>query len=231
MSAILSPSVHEAAIARHFKRDTDDPHLQALHDGVKSAREVSSKIAAMTSIVLKNTMKSEAARHAEARNAGFDLLRNVTETLDAASKATQLEIDRLQKLTQGPAQPKDGPALAWQSEIRQRLANLPEARRNEILDHAAATGDDATVAAVTAVPPWVLNMSATDVGMIRRNWATKKHAAELDRLERLRKALSDTQRAGSLALSFVDGLTDSQMIEAATASEKAAQEALKLAKG
>ena len=47
--ATLSPSVHESVIRRHFSKDDDtDSILNALHDGVRMAREMSNKAAAMT---------------------------------------------------------------------------------------------------------------------------------------------------------------------------------------
>jgi hypothetical protein len=63
--------------------------------------------------------------------------------------------------------------------------------------------------------------------MSRNTWARKHHAANLDRAERLEKAIADTQRAESLTIQFVDQLTNEKLIREAEAKERAAAAALK----
>ena len=65
------------------------------------------------------------------------------------------------------------------------------------------------------------------LGMTRRHWATKHRGKELDRRERLHKALAAAQRAGLLTLRHIDAFTDPQLIEAAEAAEANATRALK----
>lgn len=67
---ILSPTVHEAAIKRHMT-DGDDPRFQSLHDAVKSTRELATKAAATTEVVLKNTMKTEAKGESTVSRQGY----------------------------------------------------------------------------------------------------------------------------------------------------------------
>ena len=66
--------------------------------------------------------------------------------------------------------------------------------------------------------------------MVRHSWAKQRHAPDMDRLDRLGKALGDTKRAGTLSLNFVDGLTDAKLIAAAKRTAKAAADALASAK-
>lgn len=51
-------------------------------------------------------------------------------------------------------------------------------------------------------------------------------AADLNRLERLSRAVEDAKRAGSVAISFVDNLTDAGLVAKAEAMEKQATAAL-----
>ena len=159
------------------------------------------------------------------------MIGKATTALDAACQSAQAEITRIEALTSGPQLPREPVAELRARECRDRLLALPVARRREILDRAAASGDDSLISAVLAVPPWAVDMTDTDIDMIRRNWATHKHAPELDRLDRLTKAAADARRAGVWTNSFVDHLTDADMIKAAEATAEAARRALVSAKG
>jgi hypothetical protein len=54
-------------------RDVDDPVLQSLHDGVRLAREMSTKAASTVEVVMSNKHETEPARHRKAREASFAL--------------------------------------------------------------------------------------------------------------------------------------------------------------
>ncbi len=227
---VVSPSIHEMVIARHMKGD-DDQVLSALHDGVKTAREMCLKAGVVTEKVLANTMKTEPMRHKEARDASFALVERATTALDTAMKQAQTEIQTLKARISAPPPTKDMVSEARQRELRERLTALPEDKRRQILDAAAAEGDDQLIGSVLSVPPWLSGISKTDLDMIRHHWAKTRYPADLERLDRLERAVADAQRAGVLSISFVDHLTDAKMIEDAEALAKAANDALREAKG
>lgn len=62
--------------------------------------------------------------------------------------------------------------------------------------------------------------------MLRSAWQKQKYGPEIERLDRLRKALEDTQRAGTLTLSYTLSLCSADIIARAEASERAVQEAM-----
>ncbi|THD46588.1 MAG: hypothetical protein E8A46_26390 [Bradyrhizobium sp.] len=93
--ATLSPSIHEATIARHMLKDDDsDQVLNSLHAAVKMTREMCEKATQTTEAVLANRLETEAARHKKAREASFGLLERGTKLLDGAIKAGHAEIDQ-----------------------------------------------------------------------------------------------------------------------------------------
>lgn len=47
---------------------------------------------------------------------------------------------------------------------------------------------------------------------LRQRWQKARHPAEVDRLERMERALVDVERAGGLLVNYVTGLTDAEMI-------------------
>lgn len=221
--AVLSPSVHEQMIARHFVRDQDDPVLIALRDAVALARQACEKATSVTAVVLRNEMKTPAVRHKEARTATFDLLQRATTALDEATRHAETEIKALRDRVKGPPPPRDLIAEARQRELRERLASLPAERRREVL----ADADEMVVGALLAVPCWVVNMTEADQSLVRHGWATRHHGADLDRLSRLEAAVEDdVRRAGSLSISFIDGLTDAELVARAEKLEKDARDAI-----
>lgn len=229
MNATLSPSVHEATIKRHMTADADAA-MQALHDAVKLAREMASKAAQMTEAVLRNELDTEPQRHRKARAASFELIERATKALDAAVRDAQQEIAAIKTRAKGPPPAKDVLMETRQRELRERLAMLPDERRKAIIADAIKSGDDLLVGAVLNAPPWLSALGENEMTLVRHNWATRRFAADLDRAERLQKALIDAERAGSLSISFVDSLTNAQLIEQAESTEKKAAEALAAAK-
>lgn len=224
----LSPSIHELTIARHMKGD--DPILQSLHDGVKLARELAAKASTVTDAVMANPMRTEAMRHREARNAAFSLIERATTALDQALKAATDEIKIIRVRISGPPPAKDERTETKQRELRERLSMLPEERRRTIINEAIKNDDDLLVGAVLHMPDWVSGLGATDLAMYRHNWATRRYPADLDRLDRIEKAVIDAKRVGELTISFVDRLTDAKLIKEAEQNEKAANDALREAK-
>lgn len=231
MKPVLSPSIHEAAIGRHLLGNDDpDAIIHGLYKGVALTREMCEKSAALTEAVMANAMESPPARHRKAREASFALIERGTRALDAAGRAAADELAALQAKTHGPPAPRDVVAEARQRELRERLAALPKDRQAALVSEAIGHGDDNLVGAVLSVPYWLAGMSKTEQDLTRASWARKRYPAELDRMTRIKAAVEDAQRAGSLSIVFVDHLTDAGIVKEAEASERAAHDALRAAK-
>jgi hypothetical protein len=227
---LLSPSVNEKMISRHYS-DSDDPILIGLHDTVKLTREMALKAQETANAVLANTMSTPAANHKKARDAGFALLEKATTAIDAANKAANSELAALRTRVTAPLVSKDSLTLMRQAELRERLAALPADQRKTVAQEAIKNNDDVLLGAILNAGAWELGMSDSDHAMLRHSWASKNYAPELSRIDRVTKAVADAQRAGTVALDFVNGLTDAELIESATSSEKKANAALQAVKG
>jgi hypothetical protein len=223
---ILSPSVHEAVISRHFAKDTDDPVLQSLFDAVKTARELATKAQSTTDAVLKNEMRTIASRHRDARAAGFGLLETATKLLDQALQGAKHEIAGIDAKTKGPAPAKDIITVTQQRELRERLASLPEERRKGIVASAIANDDQLLIGAVFNSDAWLSGLTDNEMSVHRHNWRQKHFSGDIDRRERLSKALDAAEKAGALAVAYVDHLTDADLVAKAESMEKQATAAL-----
>lgn len=230
MSKLLSPSVHELMIKRYIRDGEDDPALTALFEGVKLAREMANKSAETASAVIANKLETEAARHKRARAATFALIERATSALDVAVKAAEQEIAVIKTRLKGPAPTKDIVTETRQRELRERLSVLPADRRKAIIAEAVNTDDDLLVGAVLNARGWLSGLADSEVELVRHNWGAKRYPGDVDRLDRLQKAVTDSMRAGQLAINFVDTLTDANLIASAEASEKQAKDALAAAR-
>lgn len=224
--AILSPSVHEAVIKRHMIEDNDDSAMQDLFDAVKLTREMATKATATTKAVLSNEMKTLPQRHRDSRAATFALLEKATLALDAATKAAQNEIDVIKTKSNGPPPFRDVVSETKARELRERLSLLDPDRRTAIIDSAIKNDDNLLIGAVLNSPAWLLGISDSEQQLFRHAWANKHFGAEIERMTRLEKAVDDAKRAGSVAISFIDGLTDADLVAKAEKMEKQANVAL-----
>lgn len=222
-----SPTINEKLIERHLKPDDDDPILREMVAAAKLARENADKAKALTAAVMKNTLKTEAARHKEARTAGWKLTEKATLALDAARKAAVDKIEVIKNRTKGPTVTRDLVTETRMRELRERLSLLPKERRDAILHEAVANDDELLVAAVLSVQSWLSGMSDAEVGMVRHAWVQKHFAADVDRMQRLGRAIEDVDRIGTIVNGYVDKLTDLNLVAEAERAERAAAEALK----
>jgi hypothetical protein len=86
-------------------------------------------------------------------------------------------------------------------------------------------GNDDVIEAALSGPAILSGMADRDeLETYRQLWRRARHPVEVDRAERLSKALDDTVRGGSLLIGFLASLTDPTVVARAEASEvKAAQ--------
>jgi hypothetical protein len=228
---VLSPTVHEATIVRHFARDPatretiQDPILTELHNAMKSMREAGERASRLAAANLKNQMATPAANHKKAREASFAAIEGATKRFDLSVKLAQEAIAEIEKKTASPPKPKDVAGQLANMELRACLAGLPGDARSAALASALAAGDEAILAAVLTASPLLSGLSAGEYGLRLAEWKLRNHGEALERMGRLRKALTDVERAGPLLTSFVDGLTDAELVRAAEETSRAASEA------
>lgn len=226
----VPPSINEAMIVRHFARDPttretiQDPVLGSLHDAMRASRLAAEKAKRIAAAVMVNEMATIPARHREVKDKSWRAVEPGLRQLDAARAAAVKEIERLEALTSAPPRPTNAVDVMLASEVRTRFASMTDKQRAAAL--AAAPADDAVVAAVLNGPAMLSGISAQEMEMLRHRWREQRHGPDVDRMQRLGRAVEDIDRAGQLVIRFYSGLSSSEIVEKAEATERAVQEAL-----
>jgi hypothetical protein len=224
-------SIHEEMIARHYARDpltkdiVGDPTISLMYDAMQANRLAAEKAKRIAAAVMANEMATIPARHREVKEKGWRAVEPGLRQLDAARAAAVREIDRLSALTAAPPRPTSPADAMLASEVRGRFASMTDKQRAAAL--AAAAADDTVVAAVLNGPAMLSGLSAEEMEMLRHRWRERRHGPDVDRLQRLGRAVEDIDRAGQLVVRFYTGLSNSEIVDRAEASERAVQEAMR----
>ena len=204
--------VTELGIARHQARDRQtraivrDPALDALFDSAKGAREVSERLAALAEAVGKDESQTPAGRALKVRQSALQSAQTVAARLDHARQTAQAERERLAKATSAPLI-RDA---AHAAEIRRALSGMSDKRRGEIIAEAITAGDQDVVAAVLTGPGFLSGLGVEEQESRRHAWRSAHCPAELDRLQRLDKALADHERVVRAFLGYVRKLASDE---------------------
>lgn len=224
-------SIHEEMIARHYARDPQtneivgDQTIDIMHDAMQAARLSTERAKRIAVAVMANEMATLPARRREVKDKGWRAVEPGPRQLDAARAAAVKEIGRVTALTSAPPRPASPADVMLASEVRARFASMPAKQRAAAL--AGAVADDTVVAAVLNGPAMLSGISAEEMEMLRHRWRAARHGPDVDRMQRLGRAVEDIDRAGQLAIRFYTGLSSHEIVERAEASERAVQEALR----
>lgn len=229
--AKISPSIHEAFIEQCRAKDAPpDAELDAMHDAVRACRLAAEQATSATERIMASPMNTAAANATRARSTGFELAFSATKMIDAARDRATATIERLERATCSPPEPVDARMQLLHGEIRSALLRMTDEARQKAVSDAITAGDDVTVAAVLHGPQMLTGIGSAARELFRDRWRRSKFPAELDRVERLRKATIAADRAARLLIHHVDGLTDSTAVRLAEAAEKLAADAITLAR-
>jgi hypothetical protein len=228
----ISPTIHGDNISRHFLRDPAtreeirDDVLDGLRSVMTSARQAAEQIVDAHERIVSNKMQTPLKNAALAREKAFDIFGNVAPRFDSARKRAVAELAELEK-KMAPPQPKDAMQQMRELEIRQALAAMPAERRKKEIAQAIEQSRESVIVAVVNQDPLALDMSTAEQAMLLHSYKAKRFGPELNRISRIKAAIDDLDRGSATLLSLTDSLTDSDEINRATATEKAASVALK----
>lgn len=220
--------VHEGMVDHFAARDPRtgqvviDPTLTALSGAVKATRQNAEALAELAEALPRDPGLSPEAAMLKLKGQALKLAEAAARRLDAARTAAAEEIERIASAIRLPPRPTD-PHLA--SEIRARLAALPEDKRRDTLAAAAKDGDEAILGAILNAPAMLTGMGPAEWELRRIEWQRKRHPAETARLERLQKAVEAHDRAGRVFVSYVNDLISSPSMGLAEAAAKRAEQA------
>jgi hypothetical protein len=231
----LPISLHEAVIAKHYAKDPrtreiiEDREIEAMHGAMVRAREAAEHALDARDKIMSNPMKTEIARQREARRIGFEHFDRAAREIDKARARTEAEIARIEAATASPGEPKNAADAFQREAIRNVLATMSAEKRAAAMSAAIDEDDrDVLIAALTG-PTILTNLGKAEREALRDRWRRKHYPAEVDRATRLRAALGDLDRGGTLLLQFIGGLTDGEAIKQAEQAEAAALTASKVA--
>lgn len=171
-------------------------------------------------------MQTLSARHRRVKDAAWKTAEPTLREFDAALRTARREIEAIEARTFAPPRPTNASDTILAGEIRRRLSELKEDERRAALETALAEGAEEVVAAALHGPAMLSGMSAPQQASLRDRWRRSRHGDEIDRIDRLKSAVADTERGGELLVRYAATLADPQIIEKAEASEAAAKAAL-----
>jgi hypothetical protein len=231
----LPLSLHEAVIAKHFQRDPhtrepiEDAVLAGMHDAMRRGREAAEASLDAHDKIMKNMMKTPIDNARRARKVAFERFDAAAREIDKARAKGEAEIARIEAATSSPGEPKSTADAFQREAIRNVLASMAPEKRAQAVETAIEDDDrDVLIAAFTG-PVMLTGLGKAEREALRERWRHKHYPAELDRVKRLKAAIADLSRGGTLLLEFVDGLTDADAIKHAEQAEASALAASKVA--
>jgi hypothetical protein len=194
-----------------------------------SGRETGAKLLAAHRAIMADQMSTPLANQKKARDTAERMLESITKRIDSAVTIANTERNVLLAKLSSPAKPKDIAAAMLASEIRACLARLSPAERTKAIGEALKLEDDSVISAVLNAPSVVSGVSKSEADLLRVSYAQQRFPGDVDRTERLDKALEDLLRGGRAMITLVASLSNRAQIAEAEASERAAKAAQALA--
>ncbi|MBB3236344.1 hypothetical protein [Phyllobacterium endophyticum] len=231
--APISPSIHEGVIQRHFATDPAtrdvvfDPLLEGMADAMQTLRLNVEKAKRVAQAIFANEMETIPARHKRVKEESWRATQAGTKAIDAIFPRAQREIEMIEQKISAPPRPADSAGHMLATEIRSRLSAMKPADRKKAIDAAMADGDDTVLGAVLNAPPILSGVGSNEeMAMLRTRWQRARHGADVNRLERIKQAMDDLTRAGTIANSYTARLANSKIIDQAEAKAQAVKDAI-----
>jgi len=227
-----SPSIHEDVISRHYIKDplngdqVADPVISRLVDAMKTTRLAAEQAGRVADAIHASVGMTAPVRHREAKTKTWKVLEPVLRDLDSAMHNCRREIERLEAGTVNPPRPQDLPTNFMYGEVRSRLATMSPVDRQKAVAAALRDDDQVVIAAILHGAAMLSNLTLAEYNMVHATWRKRKWGDEVERMERLKKALSDAEQGGTLALNYLGKLSSDVMARAADESEERIRKAL-----
>lgn len=193
---------------RHYVREpilrnkVSDAELDTLRGALATAHEAAAAIIDAREAISADQTRTPRARAVAIRKLALRRGELAASKLDAAREKVGRARDTLAAEIGAPPVPMHQAHLA--PEVRARLAGMSEGARARVLDHAVRHGDDLTVASYLSAPAYVSGAGEADQQTFRLRWQTSTHPAQLDRINRMGKALEAVERAGKGLVGLVE---------------------------
>jgi hypothetical protein len=223
----ISPSLNGAVLGDI--EATDKPRL-AIRAAIDEARAAAETALANVRAIHGNPEWPDGRKHVESNVAATRVVEPMLATLDKAIAGLNARVEDVRKVTAPPAPPTDLAGTVLAGEIRAKLSNMAPDDRMKTLLRSIGDGDETTIAAALGGPAFLTGLGALDLERLGTAWQKKHFAAELDRLDILRRDLDHITRARNLLARFQANCSDPKILAQAQTSEaKAHQQAVERA--
>lgn len=231
MALKVPPGLNEQAVEHFAVRDrktgkVTDEEVSALASVVRQAREEAVRLSHLEAATLADPTQTREAGLLQLANAAVKSGERIAKPLDAARARVAAKITEIEKRISAPPPPRDAVALSIESEVRARLAAMPESARNAAIEAALKAGDATVVGAVLRGPALLTGLSDARMGMLRNAYVQRFHPAESERIATLKKALETTDRMGQLFVGLVRQATSSTAVQLAAQAKLQRETAL-----
>ena len=170
----------------------------------------------------EDELRTVPARHKEALEYAYKVVRPGLMASDAATARLNAEISGLKAKISTP--PPIDRGLG--AEIRAALSRMPRDERTKAVLTSMKSGSDDIVSACLGGPGLLSGMSDTAHSHVRNSYAALRHPDTVKRIAALEKGMEHLERAAKLTLQYSLAVADRQIVDRATASAKRAAEAM-----
>jgi hypothetical protein len=202
-----------------------DVAIETAARALRESRALGEQAAASFETITQDPSVPKAQALARAEKAVTALTGTIAKKIDAGIAAVDKAIADAQREMRMPV-PSTPLDIAVAGQIRDRLAAMEPIQRHEAIMAAIAAGDDATIAAITTAPPFVIGSSAKEVGAWRDMALQRRHPEIFERVTRLGKVKSALERGGHATLGWRNRLFGeseaARVLRAAAQANKAA---------
>ena len=216
----LSPDVFESPSGAE-----GDMVLQSIKAALAAGRSSAEKALTAARAEHANEMRTIPARHSAAKQTVHRIGKSGVDKIQQATESVRKVIAQLEANT-APKLPSDAREQIGAQTIVILLAGMNDEKRRGVIRKAIAGGDNATVAAMLTVPPYLLDITPEEQHLYREEWRRKNKPDECARLDYLKIGLEHLERGGSLLVSFLTKCYGESIVQKGEQSEKATLDAL-----
>jgi hypothetical protein len=169
---------------------------------------------------------SEGGKHVKAHDVTYRITNAALPAVDRARQNLETELTRLRTKTNAPASDNSVRSIHMATELRARLAAMSQTDRLAAIQRSINAGDDTVVAAVLEGALILTGLSELEREHVRQQWRRKRLPDECHRVDQLEKDKVHLDRGGILLMGYQRRCADQTIVEAAKASNDAAQKAI-----
>jgi hypothetical protein len=203
----------------------DDPQIRGLTGTLSNMKEGWEKILTARDKTLADLLRTPLARLDAINDYAWKIAKPLLAAADSSVTKATAEVNRVDRDLDGALRQSANKPVA--TEIRQYVKTLSDEARSTFLMDAIRSGDDLTVGAVLAAPPYLSGLRPEAHAHLLQNWRRMRHPEETHRQAALRTAIDLVNAGGRAFLINVDHLVDGQELNKARKASQEAQDALK----